>query len=144
VPGPSSAERWRRAGLDRLVTRTTAAGLDGDDYVVAQRLLPAQGRHGAAVEYRWRTVGDDAACLVHVAPIQGRTAGITWPRIGYRLTLPSAYERASWYGTGPGEAYPDSRLASLVGATTPRSTTFPRRSPGDRPSTGPPTADPDR
>ena len=115
VPGPSSAERWRRAGLDRLVTRTTAAGLDGDDYVVAQRLLPAQGRHGAAVEYRWRTVGDDAACLVHVAPIQGRTAGITWPRIGYRLTLPSAYERASWYGTGPGEAYPDSRLASLVG-----------------------------
>ncbi len=113
-PGAPSAERWRTAGLDRLVPRTTAARIDGNEFVVVQRLLPAQGRAGAEVEYRWRQVDDDAVCLVHVAPISVRTDN-TWPRIGYRLTLPSGYEHARWFGTGPGEAYADSRTASIVG-----------------------------
>ncbi len=120
---PPSAVRWRKAGLDRLVPRTVTAGVRGNEFVVVQRLLPAQGRHGAVVEYRWSVApstssGTEAAavCRVHVAPTHHRVAENTWPRIGYRLTLPSAYARASWYGTGPGEAYPDSREASLVGS----------------------------
>ncbi len=115
APGAPSSQRWRAAGLDRLVPRTTSARLEGDDYVVVQRLLPAQGRHGACVTYRWRVVDGDAVCLVHVAPVAVRT-DTTWPRIGYRLALPTGYADAAWYGSGPGEAYPDSAAASLVGS----------------------------
>ncbi len=118
VQAPPSATRWRASGLDRLVPRTTSARIEGDEYVVVQRLLPAQGRHGAEVEYRWRQVDGDAVCLVHVAPIGINPAENTWPRIGYRLTLPSSYDQAAWFGSGPGEAYNDSRTASIIGSYT--------------------------
>jgi beta-galactosidase len=35
------------------------------------------------------------------------------PRLGIRFGL-SAADRVRWYGGGPGEAYPDSRLASTI------------------------------
>ncbi len=112
--GGPSAGRRRKAGLDRLVTRTVSSAAVGDEWVVNQRLLPAQGRHGASVSLRWRVVDGDAVCLVHVAPIQPR-ADTTWGRIGFHLALATGYGEVQWYGTGPGEAYPDTAAASLVG-----------------------------
>ena len=114
VPGPSSAERWRRAGLDRLVTRTVGVRVDGDAVEVVQRLLPAQGVAGAEVTYRWHEVAGDAVCRIAVAPI-GVRIDTTWPRIGYHLLLPGGYGEAAWFGLGPGEAYADSRAAARVG-----------------------------
>ncbi|RRD45198.1 glycoside hydrolase family 2 TIM barrel-domain containing protein [Tessaracoccus sp. OH4464_COT-324] len=113
APGPSSAERWRAQGLDRLLARTTLIELAGDDFVVVQRLMAAQSRHGAEVTYRWRRVGDAAACKLLVAPIRLRT-DVTWPRIGFHLLLPGGFDEARWFGGGPGESYPDSRAASIV------------------------------
>lgn len=112
---PSSAERWREHGLDRLIRRTTRAELVGDEFVVVERLIPAQGRHGAEVTYRWAVADDRARCHILVAPIRPRT-DVTWPRIGYHMMLPGAFERASWFGSGPGENYPDSRAAAVAGA----------------------------
>jgi len=60
VDGPSSAARWRAQGLDRLMRRTVRADVEGDEFVVVERLIAAQGRHGAEVTYRWRRVGDGA------------------------------------------------------------------------------------
>ncbi|MBB1482250.1 DUF4981 domain-containing protein [Tessaracoccus sp. MC1865] len=114
LPGPSSAARWRAQGLDRLMRQTVSAGAEGDEFVVVERLLPAQGRHGAEVTYRWRRIGDAAGCQVLVSPIRPRT-DVTWPRVGFHLLLPGEFERAEWFGGGPGEAYPDSRSASMVG-----------------------------
>lgn len=114
APGAPSAERWRKAGLDRLMTSTVRAEVEGDEFVVVQRLLPAQGRHGAEVTWRWRDVDGAAACRVLVVPIRPRT-DTTWPRIGVHLLLPQRFEDARWFGGGPGEAYPDSRAASFVG-----------------------------
>ncbi len=113
LPGPSSAERWRAHGLDRLMRRTVKAEVEGDDFVVVQRLLPAQGQHGAEITYRWRAIGDRAGCHISVAPVKPRT-DVTWPRIGFHLMLPGAFTHADWFGGGPGETYPDSRSASVV------------------------------
>lgn len=114
LPGPSSAARWREHGLDRLLRRTVSAEARDGEFVVVERLLPAQGRHGAEVTYRWRRIGDAAGCQVQVSPIRPRT-DVTWPRVGFHLLLPGEYEQAQWFGGGPGEAYPDSRSASIVG-----------------------------
>ncbi len=113
LPGPSTADRWRAHGLDRLMRRTVSIRFEADDFVVVERLLPAHGRHGAEVSYRWRQIGQRLGCQVHVAPIQSRT-DVTWPRIGMRLLLPEGFSQASWFGGGPGETYPDSRTACVV------------------------------
>jgi beta-galactosidase len=43
---------------------------------------------------------------------------VPWPRVGVRLHLPRAVERATWFGRGPGEAYPDTGLAAQVSLYT--------------------------
>jgi beta-galactosidase len=43
-------------------------------------------------------------------------AGIELPRFGIVLGFPRELERVRWFGNGPGESYPDSHAASLVGA----------------------------
>ena len=40
---------------------------------------------------------------------------VTWPRVGVHQRLPARYSEASWFGTGPGENYADSRVAARVG-----------------------------
>lgn len=112
--GPSSAERWRGQGLHRLMRRTTHLGTDRGEFVVVERLIPANGRHGAEVTYRWGVTGEGAYCNLLVAPIRPRT-DVTWPRIGFHALLPSGFDKARWFGEGPGESYPDSRAASIVG-----------------------------
>ena len=39
----------------------------------------------------------------------------TWPRVGVRLDLPGGLDRASWFGTGPAENYPDTATAARFG-----------------------------
>ena len=37
------------------------------------------------------------------------------PRVGVRFAVPAALRRVEWFGRGPGEAYPDTRLAARIG-----------------------------
>ena len=55
------------------------------------------------------------AVVLHVQQAPSRGWLGVWPRIGLRLDLPGSIDRASWFGTGPRESYPDSRHAALVG-----------------------------
>ncbi|MFC7344728.1 glycoside hydrolase family 2 TIM barrel-domain containing protein [Saccharopolyspora griseoalba] len=110
---PSSAEQWRARGLDRLQHRLVEIGRDGDAVRVRTRSVAAGQRCGAETWIRYRAVGDELLVRVDVIPDRGWDR--TWPRVGVRLDLPSAYGRASWFGRGPNPSYPDSRAAALVG-----------------------------
>ncbi|UOE53722.1 beta-galactosidase subunit alpha [Bacillus sp. CMF12] len=39
----------------------------------------------------------------------------TWPKVGIEMKLPLDLSHASWFGRGPGESYPDSKLACKIG-----------------------------
>jgi beta-galactosidase len=58
----------------------------------------------------------DAHVIIHVA---GKPLGInlplTLPRIGLDLSLPSDFNKASWFGRGPGESYKDKKLSQKFG-----------------------------
>jgi beta-galactosidase len=68
------------------------------------------------VIYRWRAVeGDQDAIELRVEVVPSLGWDCTWPRVGVRFDLPADLDRAEWFGTGPNEAYPDTRRAARVG-----------------------------
>ncbi|MFJ3613348.1 MULTISPECIES: glycoside hydrolase family 2 TIM barrel-domain containing protein [Streptomyces] len=104
---------WRQLGLHRMRHRTDGVAPDGEGVTVRSRLAPAGRDFGLAVTYRWSAGGAAARLDVDVVP-EG-TWPVPLPRLGVRLGLPAALDRAVWYGGGPGEAYPDTRAAARLG-----------------------------
>ena len=112
APGPSSAQRWRDHGLDRLTHRVLEVRQDRDQLLVRSRVSAANSACFVDVSYRW-WLADRLALRVELTPSAGWDC--TWPRAGVRLDLPSSLTRARWFGTGPLESYPDTRRAARVG-----------------------------
>lgn len=123
--GPSSADRWRSRGLDRLVTTTRSVHHEGDSLVVERRLAPAGSPLGVDTRMEWTAVhladGPEAGwaldCRIEVSA-GGDWEG-TWPRVGLHLALPAGPHpeqwEAEWFGQGPAESWPDLRVASWLG-----------------------------
>jgi beta-galactosidase len=113
APGPSSEQRWRERGLDRLVHRVVDLGRDHDRFVVRMRTAAANSGQFADVTYRWGIRPDGIELAVEVNP--SASWDCTWPRVGVRFDLPSELRHAAWFGTGPDENYPDTQNAARVG-----------------------------
>lgn len=107
------ADVWRAHGLDRMRHRTLAIDVEDDALVVRTRVAPAATDLGLLVTYRWTARGDEVALELDVVP--DRAWDFPLPRLGVRFGVPRALDRVTWFGRGPGEAYPDSRLAARVG-----------------------------
>jgi beta-galactosidase len=65
------------------------------------------------VEELWQAEKDGVRLGLRLVP--SSRWNLVWPRLGVRLDLPVEVDRAAWFGTGPGESYPDSRRGVLVG-----------------------------
>jgi beta-galactosidase len=108
-------DSWRKAGLHRMQHRLIAIEPDDAGALVVSRLAAAGTDLGLRVEMRW-TGGDVLTADVRVVPEGEWTVSL--PRLGLRMSLPPGLDRVSWYGRGPGEAYPDSYAAALFGRYT--------------------------
>jgi beta-galactosidase len=104
---------WRWAGLDRLTERIDTVEVQAGGLVVTGRVASAGTDVGFLVTYRWRGDGDEVALEVEVEP-QGTLPPVL-PRVGIRLALPVDLQRVRWFGRGPGEAYPDTGIATWIG-----------------------------
>ncbi len=113
APGPSSAARWRTAGLDRLQRRVLAVDVRADELRVLHRYAPAASRQSILLELVWRMQGNELTLAADAQPSGGWTD--TWPRIGLHFVTCVDVGRVDWFGTGPQENYPDSRSAARVG-----------------------------
>ncbi|MGW0583321.1 beta-galactosidase small subunit, partial [Streptomyces sp. NPDC002920] len=105
-------ERWRKLGLHRMRHRLDAVEAADDGLTVRTRVAPAAGDVGLSTVYRWTSDGSRLRLAVSVTPEGDWTVPL--PRLGIRFGLSGA-DRVTWFGGGPGEAYPDSRTASTVG-----------------------------
>ncbi|MEU9345837.1 glycoside hydrolase family 2 TIM barrel-domain containing protein [Streptomyces sp. NPDC048278] len=103
---------WRKFGLHRMRHRLDAVEQTGDALTVRTRVAPAAWEFGLGTVYRWTTDGSRLRLTVSVTPDGDWTVPL--PRLGIRLGLTAA-DRVRWFGGGPGEAYPDTRSASVVG-----------------------------
>lgn len=105
--------RWRELGLHRMRHRIDAVEVGEDSLTVRTWVAPAGVDPGLRTEYRWTADGERLGLTVSVAP-EGDWR-VPLPRLGVRFGLPAAYGGARWFGGGPGEAYPDTRAASVLG-----------------------------
>lgn len=113
VPGPSSAQRWAERGLDRLKHRLVEFRAAAHGIVATYRVGAAATRAYADLTCRWWWADDRLMLRAEVTPSSDWDC--TWPRIGLRFGLPAELDEAAWFGTGPGESWPDSRRAVRVG-----------------------------
>ena len=113
IPGPSYAARWREAGLDRLSSRVVDLQRNATTLERRTRWAAADTRVAVTLDERWEIDGD--AVLLDLELIPTSRWDLVWPRLGVRFDLPVGVEGAEWFGTGPGESYPDSRRGVLVG-----------------------------
>jgi beta-galactosidase len=112
--GPEQLARtWRAHGLDRMRHRTLAVSERDGALTVRTRVAPAASDLALDATYEWRAEDDGLALVLTVTP---RGAwDFPLPRLGLRFAVPAALQRVEWFGRGPGEAYPDTRLAARVG-----------------------------
>ncbi|CAL9594450.1 glycoside hydrolase family 2 TIM barrel-domain containing protein [Streptomyces sp. enrichment culture] len=103
---------WRSLGLHRMRHRLDGVEPGGDALTVRTRVAPAARELGLATVYRWTSDGIRLKLTVSVTP-EGDWS-VPLPRLGVRFGLREA-SRVRWFGGGPGEAYPDSRAASMLG-----------------------------
>jgi beta-galactosidase len=75
-------------------------------------VAPAAAEVGLNTVYRWTSDGDKLKLTVSVDPEGDWTLPL--PRLGIRLGLSGA-DRVTWFGGGPGEGYPDTNSASMLG-----------------------------
>jgi beta-galactosidase len=108
-PGPL----WRALGLDRMQHRPDKVTVEDGALVVRSRVAPAASQVGLAAEYRWTAAGDRITVTVSVSP-EGDWQ-VPLPKLGVRFGIPAGYGRVTWFGGGPGEAYPDTRAAARLG-----------------------------
>lgn len=113
TPGPSYGAQWRDAGLDRLNGRLVSVHRTADGLRRSSRWAAADSRLSVTVEELWQVEGDGVRLGLRLVP--SSRWNLVWPRLGVRLDLPVEVDRAAWFGTGPGESYPDSRHGVLVG-----------------------------
>ncbi len=117
--GSRDFAEWQEAGLHRLQHRI--AGLECSDLPGGELQVRVQSRIAPPVLF----IGFDVTSTYTILPtgeirirVQGSPRGkfpSTLPRIGLQMSIPADLDRVQWYGLGPGETYPDSRLAGRVG-----------------------------
>ncbi|WP_405864658.1 DUF4981 domain-containing protein [Streptomyces sp. NBC_01515] len=104
---------WRKFGLHRMRHRLDGVELSEDALTVRTRVAPAAWEVGLATVYRWTSDGSRVRLTVSVAPEGNWTFPL--PRLGIRFGIDASADRVRWFGGGPGEGYPDTKSASLLG-----------------------------
>ncbi|TCR15250.1 glycoside hydrolase family 2 TIM barrel-domain containing protein [Streptomyces sp. BK205] len=133
---------WEARGLQRLRHRTVSVDEGADGLTVVVRSSASAADCGYLTTYRWESDGQRLRVRVHTEPfghwpkrddrfpeamvdaglppgeraeLLRRDKAPSLARIGLHWELPGEWSQVSWYGAGPGEAYPDSRQAARVG-----------------------------
>eukprot|EP01083_Nonionella_stella_P025558 70354_1 len=108
--------QWRKIGLDRLKSTTTAAKMYDKNTIIVKQ----QHKHGKNVRFttstRYLFQNDGVKLDVKVeADSSTLSDALSLPRIGMQFVLPPEFEQVQYLGCGPHESYPDRKASSIFG-----------------------------
>ncbi|WP_405063763.1 DUF4981 domain-containing protein [Kribbella sp. NBC_01505] len=109
---PGVADAWREEGLHRVQHRIVSAGERDGAWEVITRTAPPALQWGLRSTWRWTAVEGGVQLELNVVP-EGQFPKVL-PRLGITFEVPKV-DRVEWFGTGPNEAYIDTREAAAVG-----------------------------
>ncbi|MEU4292209.1 glycoside hydrolase family 2 TIM barrel-domain containing protein [Kribbella sp. NPDC026596] len=109
---PGVADAWREEGLHRVQHRIVSQGERDGAWEIVTRTAPPQLQWGLVSTWRWTAVDGGVVLDLSVVP-EGLFPEVL-PRLGITFELPKV-DRVEWFGTGPNEAYVDTREAAAVG-----------------------------
>ena len=116
---PSYADRWTGLGLDRLVSRLVRIDRSDERITVTTRVGAASLDHAVDCTFTWTPADGGLHLALDVAPVGEWMPewSAHWARVGVSFTLPDFLESEdfSWFGRGPGPAYPDTGQAAHWG-----------------------------
>ncbi len=116
---PRAEKQWRHLDLDALFERNTMFDYtltdDGRASVLIENTMAAAGFPPIlSVRQIWDLDTDGTAMLTAVfSPIKKDLPYL--PRIGFRFSMPAAFDTLCWHGRGPQENYPDKKTGALLG-----------------------------
>jgi len=108
---------WRAAGLDTLERHTVL--VDTRRRARGQTTVRREwrGTNAVVTEHAvWRQGSDGSVIVAEDIVIPDEITDVA--RVGMRWSLPTVFERVTWYGLGPGESYPDRRRGVQLGRFT--------------------------
>ncbi|MFD7153899.1 glycoside hydrolase family 2 TIM barrel-domain containing protein [Kribbella sp. NPDC059898] len=109
---PGVADKWREEGLHRVQHRIVSEEERDGAWEVVTRTAPPQLQWGLRSTWRWTAVDGATVLELSIEP-EGLIPEVL-PRLGITFDVPKA-DRVEWFGTGPNEAYVDTRAAAAVG-----------------------------
>ncbi|GAA1589246.1 glycoside hydrolase family 2 TIM barrel-domain containing protein [Kribbella hippodromi] len=112
---PGVADAWREQGLHRVQHRIVSQGENDGAWEVVTRTAPPALQWGLRATWRWTAVEDGVVLQLSLVP-EGLFPEVL-PRLGITFELPKV-QQVEWFGTGPNEAYVDTRAAAAVGKYT--------------------------
>lgn len=110
---PPHADVWEREYLHLLTGRVESIETFEQGLRTRSRWSPPNSRHAVTLTETWQLHRGDLWVRFDFEPTSDWT--YIWPRLGVRLDLPRDVDGAQWFGSGPGEAYPDTDHAVRVG-----------------------------
>ncbi|MFC4140109.1 MULTISPECIES: glycoside hydrolase family 2 TIM barrel-domain containing protein [unclassified Microbacterium] len=110
---PSYAERWRSAGIDRLMTRLQEITASDAELLVRTRTGTPILDSAVDARFSWTPAGDGVRLDVQIDPNDTWTT--EWARLGLDLVIDGAPLGAEIAGYGPMPSYPDLRAAARFG-----------------------------
>ena len=118
---PSSLPYWQRFGVQAmtsdLISISQVTDPSNTSLVVIKLttfLAPQVLDWGLTIETTY-TISSVGSLEIHANVMPSGSMPTHVPRIGLDLRLNSDFQEVSWFGLGPGEAYPDKRAAQRIG-----------------------------
>ncbi|KAK0656976.1 family 2 glycosyl hydrolase [Cercophora newfieldiana] len=115
---PLSVPYWKRFGVDTMTSQLRSSAVKSSNGSVSINtvtfLSPPVLDWGFEAETQYTISASGTLNItVHLKPSGFKPDHV--PRIGLSLRLPQHFDTVKWHGLGPGESYPDKRLAQQTG-----------------------------